>query len=78
METEAKMADSNCMAVNPDWHRLCGRARHLVVPAQGPNLVVCDDCLVVASIADTYGNKHEVVRGAEQVYHHRPEHTEEK
>lgn len=49
------MSYGDCWKVNPLWHKDCqavGRVR--VDVSSGRPLVVCDHCLCVASIADTY------------------------
>lgn len=58
------MADADCMAVNPTWHD--GHNLELVFTT-GPVKVICKDCLVHATVADTYDTKQEIVRGREAV-----------
>jgi len=45
------MARGNCLVVNPAWHP--GHSKVLRFP-EGPVVVVCEDCLTVVTVADTY------------------------
>lgn len=71
------MADQDCQAVNPEYHPGCrARGALRLDVTTGRYLVVCDECLCVATAADTWlaveksdkPGKERMVRGAEAVF----------
>jgi len=48
------MSDSQCMAINPAWHKVCRAKGEVRLVVDGNQYAVCDSCLCVGSVADTW------------------------